>query len=259
MQGNRKMSVLDRECGVVSPDRLLMLPRMDLEKSAQPSRRIRISAGWIAGLVLLGALCASVGWQFRDDLLALAEQLRETTLEWLRRIPLPLYFLSFVLLPAVGMPLSLYYLTVGSVVGNLWLALLYSLIGLAGNMLVSFWLARGIFHPVIVRIVSKRGFTIPSVTKGQEWKWVLLFRASPVPWMLQNYIVALGGVPLGLYIWLSLAVQGVYATVMIFAAQSIMAGNFKYAMIGVFGFVVLTLAISVLRKRLTGSGTSAAR
>lgn len=207
-------------------------------------------------LLLLGlaglALGAAAWWQWRPDLADL-QAVRQVVLEGLNRIPSPLYFLAFVILPACGVPLTFFYLTALPVFGNLspLTGLVLAWLALALNMVGTHLIARSVFHPVIERLIRHRNLRIPKISPQNEWQIVLAMRVSPMPFALQNYLLALGHSRWRFYLGLSLPIQASIGTAVMLVGESILSGGLGYALLAVFGFLLINLAFQGLRKKLT--------
>lgn len=200
---------------------------------------------FLAGLVLL-----AVAWTQREWLLSQLEVWRLAAVEWLRLVPLPFYLLAFIVLPAVGMPLTLFYITVGAVVGEVVPSLLLAWLCVLCNMALCYALTRGVLQPVIASLVHRRGMEIPQIPTRAEWKFIVMLRASPLPWVFQNYILALAGARLVPYLFLSILVQGAIGAGMIIVGGSLFAGNARFALIGIFVFFAVSCGLSLLRRRV---------
>jgi len=174
---------------------------------------------------------------------------RELALDWLQSIPLPVYILAFAMLPSVGFPLSLFYLTVGAVCGHLGWGLALAWSCLASNMALAYWLARGVAHPLIERFIAVRGIRIPKITPRNQRKVTVLVRLSPLPFALQNFTLALGHVAFPLYMVWSFVVKAAIGTGVIVFGQSLLQGRFKMAFAGIFAVVGVMLLFSWWRRR----------
>lgn len=212
---------------------------------------------WLA--ISASLLCLLVGalavYLLRDIIFPLPplSEIRESVYSFLNTIPAPLYFLALVILPAFGMPLTLFYLTSLPVLGHgstlLGVALTWLAIGL--NMAFTHLLTHGFFRPVIERLIRHRDMEIPRIRKETEWKLVLATRISPAPWALQNYLLALGHSRWRYYLWFSLPIQGGIGLAMMLLGESVLKGGFGYVLLAVFLVLVANLALQTFRKRLT--------
>jgi uncharacterized membrane protein YdjX (TVP38/TMEM64 family) len=202
------------------------------------------------GLVAGGA-GAWFAWQAlgAPDPGELIESARRQTLAWLNTVPVPLYLLAFAVLPALGFPLTFFYLTVGAVMGGLWLGVLVAWGCIATNVALAYGMTRGLAHPLIERLVRRREIVIPRVTPGNRLRITLLLRLSPLPFGLQNFVLALGRVPFPLYMVVSVAVQSLIGTGVIVFGDSILRGRFGLALMALFAILLLSLVVSGWRRR----------
>lgn len=205
--------------------------------------------------IALAALAAGGGiYLFREAIFPLPPlgEVRDMIYSFLNSIPAPVYFAAFVILPAFGAPMTLFYLTALPILGQdskvLGVGLAWLALGL--NMAFMHLLTHGIFHPVIERILRHRNLTIPRIRPENEWKIVLATRTSPIPWALQNYLLALGHSRWRYYLWFSLPIQAGVGLAMMLLGESVLTGGFGYLLIAIFLIVVVNLLLQNFRKRL---------
>jgi len=212
-------------------------------------RRLLLGAS-VAALVIVG-LCALLYFRYGTQLPPLGE-LRIRLLEFLQSIPPPLYFMAFAILPAFGAPLTLFYLTAMPVLGQIHpvVGIFWAWLALTINMILSYWMAKGILHPVIEWMLQYRHLKIPKIRPENEIQIVLAIRLSPLPFPVQNYLLALGHARWRSYLGLSLPIQGSIGIAMMFLGESILHGKVGYVLLAVFAILVITLLIKALRKRL---------
>ena len=219
-----------------------------MEKRLQ---RNLIIAALVAGLAC-AAILAWLYFHYRESLPPINE-LRTRLMAFLETIPAPLYFLAFVILPALGVPLTVFYLTALPILGRTHpvLGLLLALGALVLNMVLTNYLARGILHPVIEKIIRRRGLAIPKLKPHNEWRIVLAMRLSPLPWALQNYTLAMGHARWRTYLWASLLIQGAIGTAVMLVGTSILTGGLGYILLALCGILILQLVLDYIRKRLS--------
>ncbi len=92
---------------------------------------------------------------------------------WLRGVPAWAFVLAFVLLPAFGFPVSLFYLSVGALFPTPALSLAVAWGCMALNMALSYWVARALARPV-ERLLHSRGYPLPRLAEGAQWRAVVL-------------------------------------------------------------------------------------
>ncbi len=219
-----------------------------MEKRLQ---RNLIIAGLVTGLLTAGLL-AWLWYHYRESLPPVNE-LRERLMAFLQTIPAPLYFVAFVILPALGVPLTVFYLTAMPILGRTHplLGIALSLLALVLNIVLTNILARGILHPFIERIIHRRGLAIPKLKPHNEWRIVLAMRLSPLPWALQNYTLALGHARWVTYLWASLVIQGAIGIAIMLVGTSILTGGLGYILLALCGVLVLQLVLDNIRKRIS--------
>jgi hypothetical protein len=166
----------------------------------------------------------------------------------LGRIPLWAFLLAFTVLPALGFPILAFYATVGAFADGIGQALLISWICMAGNMALSYLIADRFSAP-LSRLAKRGGYRIPRIDPADGWKVVIVMRASPLPWLLQSWLLTLGGVRFVPYMVLGVPVQAMVGLGYIILGESVLAGNAKWALIGLFLAMAGYLVLSILRRR----------
>lgn len=206
-------------------------------------------------LLLLAAVsAATVLWHYRDHFPTLPPlaELRSLLQNWLASIPAPLYFLALAVLPAVGAPMTLFYLTALPVLGAHHPAIGVALVwlALALNMIFCRLLTHRLFYPAIQWILRQRHLSIPSIQPANEWKLTLAVRLSPLPFSIQNYLLALGHARWFAYLWLSLPIQAAIALAVMLLGQSVLTGGLSTILLAVCGLFFLNLLLHFLRQYL---------
>lgn len=219
-----------------------------------PDKRILIGLGVVAVLALAAA-AGALAYAFREAIFPLPPlgELRESANAALESIPAPLYFVALVFLPAVGAPLTLFYLTALPILGatHQLIGILLVWLALALNMAFTNLLTRGVFHPAIEWVIRHRHLSIPKIRRENEWKIVLATRISPLPFALQNYLLALGHARWRTYLWMSLPIQGGIGLAMMLVGESVLTGGLGYVLLALCLFLVVHMILQSLRKRLT--------
>lgn len=173
----------------------------------------------------------------------------------LEAVPLPLYMLAFAILPAFGAPLSVFYFTVATVFGGLGWGLLMGLAGIALNMSLVHWIGMGYGRPFAERLLSRRGMRVPIIQAENRIQAIVLVRLSPMPFFVQNYLLALGGLPFRTYLFWSMLLQGTLGSGVIVIGGSLLEGNFRYALLGAFGLLLVMVLLRTIRRRKTGGSS----
>ncbi|MFO7838311.1 MAG: hypothetical protein R6X08_02275 [Desulfosalsimonadaceae bacterium] len=190
---------------------------------------------WLAsGIALAALLCGvlAVYAMLRWDLIAQGTQMID------KNTPAPLFLLLFLLLPLVGMPMSVFIFVLGVKFGAVYGILILALI-MPLHILVSFFIARWVRQPLLAFLVERRNYRIPEIPPGKMALFCFLFLAVPVvPYAAKNYILPLAGAPFRYCVWMNWAVQGALAIPFVFLGKSAADMN-----VLVFGITLAVLAV----------------
>jgi hypothetical protein len=211
-------------------------------------RRALVALVWVLVALLPALASADTGGGFPG--LSIAE-----VPDWLRSIPRWAFVLAFVLLPALGFPITLFYLTVSAVFPKPMLALAVALACMTANMALSYVSARLLSRP-IDRLLHRRGYPLPQLTAGAEWRAIVLLRASPLPWLMQSWLLTLGGARFLPYMLVGAPVQALVGAGLVLVGESLFQGNALWLLVGVTAILLAQAALGGLRRRLRG-GSSA--
>jgi uncharacterized membrane protein YdjX (TVP38/TMEM64 family) len=164
------------------------------------------------------------------------------------------FFLGMALLPAVGAPLTLFTIPAGEAFApqmTLGGVIAVTLVAVALNLALTYWLAHRGFRPLLERWVTRYGYRVPRVSADNALTVALLVRLTPgPPFFLQSYILGLAAVPFRLYMivsWLAVLPWAVGAVVL---GRGILNGNFKVAAIGLGVIVVAIVVVQAVRRKL---------
>jgi uncharacterized membrane protein YdjX (TVP38/TMEM64 family) len=164
------------------------------------------------------------------------------------------FFLGMALLPAVGAPLTLFTIPAGEAFApqmTLGGVIAVTLVAVALNLALTYWLAHRAFRPLLERWVTRYGYRVPRVSADNALTVALLVRLTPgPPFFLQSYILGLAAVPFRLYMivsWLAVLPWAVGAVVL---GRGILNGNFKVAAIGLGVIVFAIVVVQAVRRKL---------
>ncbi len=213
--------------------------------------RIPRLAWWqwlLAALLAVGA--AAVGW------LVLKHVDWSQLLAELKSRPL-LFFAAFAVLPAFGAPISVFYVGAGAATAGenpafpLSIAILGSMASMSANITLSYLLARWVVRPPIERLARRLGYTIPQVHSDDVWVITLLLRITPgPPFFMQHYLLALGRVPMGVYLLVSIPACGLMGAAVVSAAAGLTSGSIVNVIAGVFFVTAIVMGVRFARKAL---------
>lgn len=193
----------------------------------------------LALLVLLVAL-----WQAWDH---------EAVLAWKREAgPVP-FFIAMALLPALGFPMTPFFVIAGATFGTVG-GLLGSGVALLANLMVCFWIAHSGLRPHLARLISRRTrYELPvyEARDRRTWRFALVVRVAPaLPVFTKNYLLGLAGVPLGIYLGVSLLFSGLYGASFVVLGESLLTHDPVKATAAVAVLALASAGVWAWRRRL---------
>lgn len=204
----------------------------------------------LAKLAVAAALLLGVGFLLaRDhDLKGLILQ----GLDLIRSTGPFIFFLAMALLPALGVPLSFFCLTAGSVFGpqlGMPAVMALSLAAITTNIALSYLLARRAFRPPLEYMLNRLGYQMPQVQSGNVTDLIVLLRVTPgLPFPVQNYLLGLAAVPFARYLLVSCLIALPLNAAIIFFGEALLQGRGRTALIGLLLLLALMAAIQLLRR-----------
>jgi len=163
------------------------------------------------------------------------------------------FFAATAVLPAFGVPLSVFTITAGELFSPLMTTpgvIAATLAAIAVDLALNYWLARYALRPVLSKIIRNYGYSIPSVTRENALAVVLAVRLTPgPPFFIQGCICGMAEIPFRLFMivaWLAVLPWAIGAIVL---GKGIFNGNFKLVSYGIGVIVVATIAVHWVRKR----------
>jgi uncharacterized membrane protein YdjX (TVP38/TMEM64 family) len=145
-------------------------------------------------------------------------------LRWLhtnaQRLSGALVFALTVILPLLGVPVSVVYVIAGAKFGTFW-GLTLTLAAIALHLIASWWIAHSWLKRPLEALFRKLGRPIPKVPPGEYVPVCLLVALLPgASYALKNYLLVLAGVPFRSFFWTLLPSHFVHA------ALAILFGDF---------------------------------
>lgn len=215
----------------------------------------------LAGFVTVASISCGIAWWWAQ---AEGFDPREAV-DWLlaqvRSVGPVAFFSLLAVLPAAGVPVSLFTLTAGSVFAptlGMPLVILLALACLSINLVISYVLARWIMRPWVERLCGWLGFRMPAVATADHKGLVLLVRVTPgPPYALQNYLLGMAQIPFWTYLGISWAVVSVYSCAVILFGDSLVQGRGRGIVLAVSLLVALSVGVRFLRRYLKRKGTEA--
>ncbi|MBK8475073.1 MAG: VTT domain-containing protein [Opitutaceae bacterium] len=165
------------------------------------------------------------------------------------------FFASMAVLPAVGVPMSPFFLLAGPAFGAQMTLLGVAAAGAAAllvNFALSYWLAHRALRPAVEWVLSHTRFRVPQVKPENEFAVAVLMRVTPgPPLFLQSYILGLSGVRFRTYMVVSMAVQTAFFVGVTIFGKALMEGRGGLAVMGMMVLVAAGALVQVLRRRFT--------
>lgn len=167
------------------------------------------------------------------------------------------FFAGMAVLPALGAPLMAFTIPAGEAfAGSMGLSgvIAVALVALAFGLALAYWMARYALRPLLTRLITQYGYTIPRVTKDNALTVALLVRLTPgPPFVLQCYLLGLAEVPFKMYMIVSWVCITPWVIGAIVLGQGILNGNFKIAAIGIAVLAGAVVLVQWLRKKFIKS------
>lgn len=163
------------------------------------------------------------------------------------------FFAACAILPAFAAPLSIFTITAGEVFAPLMTlggVIAATMLAIAVNLALTYWLARYALRPLLSRIAERYDYRIPRVTRENALSVALTIRLTPgPPFFMQSYILGLAEVPFRIYMVVSWICILPWALGAIVLGKGILNGNFRLVLYGMGVIVVATVVIKAIRKR----------
>jgi uncharacterized membrane protein YdjX (TVP38/TMEM64 family) len=204
--------------------------------------------------VLLFAFVAAIGvglWWFKIHHYSARESI-DAGITVLRDAGPWVFFGALALLPAIGFPVSVFYLTAGSAfaermgIGGVLVA---SGLALLVNISLTYWLARYGIRPWLEQVISRTKYKIPAVAPAEHAEITLLLRITPgPPFFIQGCLLGLAEIRFRTYLWISWVVAMSYASGLIIFGDAILHGKGGLAFLGLSALVAVALIVHLLRR-----------
>jgi uncharacterized membrane protein YdjX (TVP38/TMEM64 family) len=214
------------------------------EPAPRSNRALLLKLALVGVVALVGGLLLMRGY----DLKGLIQQ----GLALIRDAGAVVFFLAMALLPAAGVPMSIFSLTAGSVFApqlGMPAVTALSLAALTFSMAFSYLLATRLLRPVLEALFTRLGYKLPEVKSGGATDLIILLRVTPgVPFPVQNYLLGLARVPFGKYLLVSSLIQWPANTAFILFGDALLQGRGKVAFISLSLLLALMAATQMVRK-----------
>jgi uncharacterized membrane protein YdjX (TVP38/TMEM64 family) len=169
---------------------------------------------------------------------------------WIHKLhPVP-FFLVMAFLPAIGLPFTPFVMLAGASFGSA-VGLIGSLIALAVNLVVCFWIARHMRGP-LRSLLRRFKYELPDFSargKG-SLRFVFAVKAAPgVPGFVKHYSLGLAGVPFFQYFVVAMLISGMYTAAFVIIGDSLLEHDLSRTLITVAVLAGVIALVVWLRRR----------
>lgn len=213
------------------------------EPAPRPNRALLIKLAVAAVVLLVAAAFLARGLDYKS--------LLNQGLELIRGAGPLAFFGGLLLLPAVGIPLSAFLITAGPVFGprfGLGWVIVLCLLAVTGNMILTYFLASRALQPLVKKLLTQLGYSLPQAGANDATDLIILLRVVGLPFIVQNYLLGLAGLPFGRYLLVSCLVVWPTNIAMIFFGDALLHGQGRLALLGFFLLLALMAGTQLLRK-----------
>ena len=221
-----------------------MAASCDMSEAPRSLRPLLIKATLAGVVVLVVAALVLRGADLRG--------LLNTALEILRTAGPVAFFGTMALLPALGVPASVFVLSAVGIFGpqlGTTTAVLLSIAALTFNYCLAYGLARRGLRPLLTMLITRLGYKLPEVESSDATDLMILLRVTPgVPFFVQNYLAGLGEIPFGRYFVISALIVWPLNTAFLLFGDALLHGKGKIALLSLCGVVALTTLLHLVRR-----------
>jgi uncharacterized membrane protein YdjX (TVP38/TMEM64 family) len=162
------------------------------------------------------------------------------------------FFTAMTLLPACGVPASVFTLTAGSAfAGRMGMGAVVACGAAATviNLAFSYWLARWVFRAWLGRLLERLGYKLPRVEKHDMTDLIVILRVTPgFPFCIQNYLLGLVDAPAGPYFLISCLTAVSNTAAFIVFGEALVHGKGRTILVAFSLIVALVAATHFLRR-----------
>jgi uncharacterized membrane protein YdjX (TVP38/TMEM64 family) len=174
---------------------------------------------------------------------------REALSVWRREAgPLP-FFAAMALVPAIGVPITPFFVMAGAMFGTQ-LGLLGSWLALGLNLAGCYGIARRM-RPRLESLMRRFDYELPHFGERENGavRFTLAVKLMPgVPAFVKNYALGMAGVPFAVYFGWSMLITGLYATALVLIGESLIEHRSDRAILAAAVVVALAIAIRWWRR-----------
>jgi uncharacterized membrane protein YdjX (TVP38/TMEM64 family) len=167
--------------------------------------------------------------------------------------PVP-FFAVMAIAPAVGAPLTPFFLLAGATFG-VGVGVVGSLLALGVNLCLCYWIARSALQRRLESLLRRFDYELPCFEEGgtSAVRFALVVKLAPgLPGTVKHYGLALAGVPFPIYFLVSILVTGLYGGSIVVLGESVLEHDISRALVAGALIVGLGVAVTWWRSRSRG-------
>ena len=174
------------------------------------------------------------------------------TLATLRAAGPVTFFGAMAVLPAFGVPASIFVIPAVGIFGEqfgTFPTVLLALGALTVNFCLAYALARRGLRPLLMALVTRLGYKLPQVESGDATDLMILVRVTPgVPFFMQNYLAGLAEIPFARYFIVSAMIVWPLNGAFMLFGDALLHGKGKVALISLCAVIALMTALHLVRR-----------
>jgi len=214
----------------------------NLNKKMQISLKLKILIGLILMVCLAAGIYLTVKFDMYDRVIGLIN----------KNTPAGLFIVLLIILPLVGMVLSVFLVVLGIKFGIVYGILLIEII-LPLHFLIGYGLAVSLRKPIENYLVKRKNYRVPTIPKEKMLIYSSLLLVFPMfPYTAKIYILPLAGVPFRYCFWLNWLIQGILCIPFVMLGKSAVDKNIGLMAITLVIILAIVLFLRWLQKRYSG-------
>lgn len=164
------------------------------------------------------------------------------------------FFAAMAVLPSFGAPVTVFWVAAGvgfsAQLGTPWVVVC-SLLALGVNLALTYWMAVKALRPLVVRLLTRFRYEVPTVRPENERAMTILVRVTPgPPYFMQGLMLGVAGVRFRTYLLYSWLVQGMFGVALVIFGNALKDGHGQKALLGLGLLVGGIAVVQILRRRL---------
>ncbi len=155
-------------------------------------------------------------------------------------------FLSFLILPVLGFPITVLLILLGLRFDSLWgILIMFMLVPF--HLALSFWGVHSFFGSQLKTFAEKKHYPIFNVRESKYAEFSFLFMAIPgLPYAVKNYLLPLFGIPFRYYFFIGWAIHGITGIPFVILGDVATEYNFRIILF----FLPLFLLIFFIKQKI---------